>query len=562
MYPFHSLGLQHDRHVIDNNLNADSRPGETQWTTRMMPTRAEKPKWMPGDRVKILKGTAGGCYGVVRTTYISKDVHKKHWVGIELDQPFGRHDGMAEDGVYHFKCTPKHGIYIRAGQGYLCSAEEHASPDAARAMHCLDTPDDRVRQGARYMAHETDQAKTHRLRSDLKKVKVKVAMEEEDQKQDLYEINEQYTKERHRWGSHVQDWGSRTHHGTQPGAMSYGQLPGEWRNPDHHGHNHHHAQTKAHTTNPQSDKHYDPDGFHYTDHPHGALPTAQSVHADSHKTGDIHTPTMHLPPQNADPATAKKLQGNVPVGGYGAMMHHHPAQGGHDTHPHQVLQQAVGHAQHPDAFFAEHMWASQSKTAAKMAQGAEMQQGKPQAYHAGSASHMPAGPWGAAPSPWGGPHPHQAHHLPPPTYHPVASEFGASQGAWGMQQGTQQTGAHPLHNGAGPSDHKAPHMSYTTHPAHAGAVYHEHPQHPMHASWGAAPGVWPGSSQRASSMPPQQWAQQSAASTQPAQSQWDPSHSTAHWGAASGATQADDFSKHTLTGLRDELLKMGHSSGN
>ena len=89
-------GLQKDSHVTDMNLNRDSRPGETQWTTRMMPTRAEKSKWMPGDRVKVLKGSAAGCYGVVKTTYVSKDIHKKHWVGIDLDEPFGRHDGMAE----------------------------------------------------------------------------------------------------------------------------------------------------------------------------------------------------------------------------------------------------------------------------------------------------------------------------------------------------------------------------------------------------------------------------------------------------------------------------------
>jgi hypothetical protein len=516
----------------------------------MMSTRAEKTKWMPGDRVKVLKGTAAGCYGVVKTTYISKDIHKKHWVGIELDEPFGRHDGMAEDGCYHFKCTPKHGIYIRAGQGYLCSAEEHASPDAARAFHNLDSPDNRVRQGARYMAHETDEAKGARLKSDLEKVQVKVALEEESAKTELYEINEAYTKERHRWGTHVQQWGDRVHHGTQPKAMAYGQTPGEWRNPQHHEHNHHHSQHRMHMTNPNSDRHYDPDGLHFTDHPHGALPNMQSAAHDSYKTGDP-TPTMHAPPQNADPGTAKKLQGNVPVGGYNAMMHQHPQQGAHDSHPHQVLAQSVGTAQHPDAFFAEHSWASQSKTTAKMAQGMNMSGHKGQ-FPPGTPAGGAAPGWGM-PMPWGVPHP--GHYHGGMQGH---NEFGAAKGAWSMQQGTQQTGMHASHND---QSQKAP-PSFTSHPAHAGAVFHQQPQHQPysagHQSWGAPPGPWGqagSTSQWGTSMPPN-WAQQSTASTQAASAQFSGSATTADWGQQSAAS---DFSKHTLTDLRDELLKLDRS---
>merc|ERR1711957_580855 len=110
-------------------------------------------------------------------------------------------------------------------------------------------------------------------------------------------------------------------------TTAHGQTPQEWRNPSNHDQNHHHSQNRMHAHNLDSDKHYDPDGLHYTDHPHGALPNMSSTAHDSYKTGDIHTATMHAPAQHADPGTAKKLQGNVPVGAHDAMMHYHPQQG-------------------------------------------------------------------------------------------------------------------------------------------------------------------------------------------------------------------------------------------
>lgn len=432
------------------------------------------------------------------------------------------------------------------------------------------------------MAHENQEAKGDRLKSDLKKVQVKVALEEESAKTELYEINEAYTKERHRWGTHVQEWGDRVHHGTQPKAMAYGQTPQEWRNPSSHDQNHHHSQNRMHAHNLDSDKHYNPDGLHYTDHPHGALPNMQSTAHDSYKTGDIHTATMHAPAQHADPGTAKKLQGNVPVGAHDAMMHYHPQQGAHDSHPHQALSQSVGIAQHPDAFFAEHSWMSQSKTDAatmqgmsKQVEGGHMHPGMHGGMHGGmngaiaaGVTHHPMGQsagqgWGmgsmVGAAHGGHTHPHHAAHHGNFQHHGSSghNEFGAAKGAWNMQQGTQQSGAHSSHN----EHSQKGHASFTTHPAHAGAVYHQQQQpQPYSAgqqSWGAPPGPWgqAGSTSQwgASMPPPQAWGQQSTTSTQAAPQQFSASATPTDWGQQS---QASDFSKHTLMDLRDELLKL------
>ena len=37
----------------------------------------------------------------------------EQWVGVELDVPVGRHDGVAKNGRRYFQCRPGHGLFVR-----------------------------------------------------------------------------------------------------------------------------------------------------------------------------------------------------------------------------------------------------------------------------------------------------------------------------------------------------------------------------------------------------------------------------------------------------------------
>ena len=49
--------------------------------------------------------------GVVR--YVGKAGTTDYWIGVELSQPVGKHNGRAKNNTHYFQCKHNHGVYVR-----------------------------------------------------------------------------------------------------------------------------------------------------------------------------------------------------------------------------------------------------------------------------------------------------------------------------------------------------------------------------------------------------------------------------------------------------------------
>ena len=88
---------------------------------RLSPQRDTDPQkyyaeCIPGDHVSVM--TSSGTHdGQVRWTGVINDCERTQksgmWVGVELEDKVGRHDGTASDGNRYFVCKEGHGIFVR-----------------------------------------------------------------------------------------------------------------------------------------------------------------------------------------------------------------------------------------------------------------------------------------------------------------------------------------------------------------------------------------------------------------------------------------------------------------
>jgi len=100
----------------------------------------ESPLFHIGDRIQLhSRGPSGadqaskldGSEGIVQFVGPTKFASGL-WIGIELEQPFGKHNGSVMGDVY-FSCKPLHGIFVRQSQLAQAAAQSHAVSNGAAA---------------------------------------------------------------------------------------------------------------------------------------------------------------------------------------------------------------------------------------------------------------------------------------------------------------------------------------------------------------------------------------------------------------------------------------------
>lgn len=65
-----------------------------------------------GDRCKLTNSDLPRL-GTVRYVGLVPEIKENvQWVGVELDEPFGKNDGSIK-GKYYFKCNPKYGSFVK-----------------------------------------------------------------------------------------------------------------------------------------------------------------------------------------------------------------------------------------------------------------------------------------------------------------------------------------------------------------------------------------------------------------------------------------------------------------
>ena len=76
--------------------------------------------------------------GTVR--YVGKAGTCNTWLGVELDEKYGKHDGKARNATYYFQCKMGHGIYVRPWHVVLASLPAQSIPGREGGRNSSSSP--------------------------------------------------------------------------------------------------------------------------------------------------------------------------------------------------------------------------------------------------------------------------------------------------------------------------------------------------------------------------------------------------------------------------------------
>ncbi|PKI32591.1 hypothetical protein CRG98_046988 [Punica granatum] len=74
-----------------------------------------------GDRCEV---EPGAKRGVVKFVGQAESLAPGFWVGVQYDEPLGKHDGMVK-GTRYFECPPLHGAMVRPDKVKVGDYPEH-----------------------------------------------------------------------------------------------------------------------------------------------------------------------------------------------------------------------------------------------------------------------------------------------------------------------------------------------------------------------------------------------------------------------------------------------------
>ena len=97
-----------------------------------------------GQRVKVERKEGTGTIRFIGATQFKEGV----WIGIEMDEPTGKHDGTV-DGVSYFTCRPRYGLFVKPESVRPTVGQRHTSRPAGgqSAAEAIDLDEVRPRRG-------------------------------------------------------------------------------------------------------------------------------------------------------------------------------------------------------------------------------------------------------------------------------------------------------------------------------------------------------------------------------------------------------------------------------
>lgn len=83
----------------------------------VLPQKVEDPEYMSSEAAALAVGSRcqvklGARRGTVKFVGKVSELALGYWVGVEYDEPAGRHDGVAK-GTRYFQCSSNHGVFLR-----------------------------------------------------------------------------------------------------------------------------------------------------------------------------------------------------------------------------------------------------------------------------------------------------------------------------------------------------------------------------------------------------------------------------------------------------------------